>query len=53
MLFTLLFMLLLQFNNSEQAAEAEGQNLSVGCDIMCGMLALKIAISLKKSEQKN
>jgi hypothetical protein len=29
MLFTLLFMLLLQFNNSEQAAEAEGQK-SVG-----------------------
>jgi uncharacterized membrane protein len=30
MLFTLLFMLLLQFNNSEQAAEAEGQKSVCG-----------------------
>ena len=30
-----------------------GNNRSVGCDIMCGMLALKIAISLKKGNQKN
>ena len=30
-----------------------GKNLSVGCVIMCGMLALKIAISLKKGERKN
>jgi hypothetical protein len=30
-----------------------GKNLSVGCVIMCGMLALKIAISLKKGEGKN
>ena len=30
MLFTLLFMLLLQFNNSEQAAEAEGQTSVCG-----------------------
>ena len=30
-----------------------GKNWSVGCDIMCGALALKIAISLKNGEQKN
>ena len=30
-----------------------GKNWSVGCNIMCGALALKIAISLKNGEQKN
>ena len=30
-----------------------GKNWSVGFDIMCGALALKIAISLKNGEQKN